>query len=31
MDYVRRLDPKAFMTVIEINEVRYQPKQKNNQ
>ena len=31
MDYVRKLDPKAFMTVIEINEVRYQPKQKHKE
>ena len=28
MDYVHRLDPKAFITVYSVNEVRYQPKQK---
>lgn len=26
MDYVKATDPKAFVTVIEVNEVRYQPK-----
>ena len=26
MDYVRRLDPKAFVTVYSVNEIRYQPK-----
>ena len=26
MDYVRRVDPKAFVTVLSVNEVRYQPK-----
>jgi len=26
MDYVRRVDPKAFVTVYSVNEVRYQPK-----
>jgi len=28
MDYMRRTDPKAFMTVYSVNEVRYQPKSK---
>ena len=26
MDYVKRTDPKAFVTVIEVNELNYQPK-----
>ena len=26
MDYVRRIDPKAFVTVYSVNEIRYQPK-----
>lgn len=26
MDYVRRIDPKAFVTVYAVNEMRYQPK-----
>lgn len=26
MDYVRRVDPTAFVTVISVNELRYQPK-----
>lgn len=26
MDFIRRTDPKAFVTVISINEVSYQPK-----
>lgn len=26
MDYVRKLDPKAFVTVYSVNEIRYQPK-----
>jgi len=26
MDYIRRVDPKAFVTVYSVNEVRYQPK-----
>lgn len=26
MDYVRKVDPKAFVTVYSVNEVRYQPK-----
>ena len=28
MDYVRRVDPKAFVTVLAVNEVKYQPKSK---
>lgn len=28
MDYVRKLDPKAFVTVYAVNEMRYQPKKK---
>jgi len=28
MDYVRKVDPKAFVTVYSVNEIRYQPKQK---
>jgi len=26
MDYIRRTDPKAFVTVYSVNEVRYIPK-----
>jgi uncharacterized membrane-anchored protein YitT (DUF2179 family) len=26
MDFVRRIDPKAFVTVYSVNEIRYQPK-----
>ena len=26
MEYVRRVDPKAFVTVYSVNEMRYQPK-----
>ena len=26
MDYVRKTDPKAFVTVLAVNELRYQPK-----
>lgn len=26
MDFVRRVDPKAFVTVYSVNEMRYQPK-----
>ena len=29
MDYVRKVDPKAFVTVIAVNEMRYQPKTKS--
>ena len=28
MDYVKKLDPKAFVTVYAVNEIRYQPKFK---
>ena len=28
MDYVRKTDPKAFVTVYSVNEIRYQPKLK---
>ena len=28
MDYVQKLDPKAFVTVYAVNEIRYQPKVK---
>ena len=28
MDYVREIDPKAFVTVYSVNEVRYQPKDR---
>lgn len=28
MDYVRRVDPKAFVTVYSVNEIRYQPKKQ---
>ena len=28
MDYVRVVDPKAFVTVYSVNEMRYQPKMK---
>jgi len=27
MDYVKKVDPKAFVTVLAVNEVKYQPKQ----
>ena len=26
MDFVKKTDPKAFMTVYSVNEVNYQPK-----
>ena len=26
MDFVRKTDPKAFVTVYSVNEIRYQPK-----
>ena len=29
MDYVRKVDPKAFVTVYSVNDMRYQPKTKN--
>lgn len=28
MDYIKAIDPRAFVTVISINEIRYQPKQR---
>ena len=28
MDYVKKVDPKAFVTVLAVNEVKYQPKSK---
>ena len=28
MDYVRKVDPKAFVTVVSVSEVSYQPKTK---
>lgn len=28
MDYIRKTDPKAFVTVYSVNEIRYQPKMK---
>ena len=28
MDFVRKTDPKAFVTVYSVNEMRYQPKIK---
>lgn len=29
MDFVKKLDPKAFITVYAVSEMRYQPKNKN--
>ena len=26
MDFVKKVDPKAFVTVYAVNEIRYQPK-----
>ena len=26
MDYVRKIDPKAFVTVYSVSDMRYQPK-----
>ena len=28
MDFIRKTDPKAFVTVYSVNEVRYTPKKK---
>ena len=28
MDYVRKVDPKAFVTVYSVSEMRYQPKER---
>lgn len=30
MDYIRKTDPKAFVTVYSVSDMRYQPKVKNN-
>ena len=29
MDHLKRVDPKAFVTVIEVNELNYQPKNRS--
>lgn len=29
MDFVRKTDPKAFVTVYSVSDMRYQPKKKN--
>lgn len=26
MDFVKKIDPKAFVTVYSVSEIRYQPK-----
>lgn len=31
MEFIRKTDPKAFVTVYSVNEIRYQPKIKSNQ
>ena len=28
MDYIRKVDPKAFVTVYSVSDMRYQPKIK---
>lgn len=28
MDYLWKVDPKAFVTVYSVNEIKYQPKVK---
>jgi uncharacterized membrane-anchored protein YitT (DUF2179 family) len=28
MDYIRKVDPKAFVTVYSVSDLRYQPKKK---
>ena len=28
MDYIRKVDPKAFVTVYSVSDMRYQPKTK---
>ena len=28
MDYIRKIDPKAFVTVYSVSDMRYQPKIK---
>lgn len=30
MDYVKKVDPTAFVTVIEVNELNYMPKKRND-
>lgn len=30
MDHIKKVDPKAFVTVIEVNELNYQPKRREN-
>ncbi len=30
MEYVKKVDPKAFVTVYSVNELRYQPKEKKS-
>lgn len=30
MEFIRKTDPKAFVTVYSVSEIRYQPKVKNN-
>jgi uncharacterized membrane-anchored protein YitT (DUF2179 family) len=30
MDFIRQVDPKAFVTVYSVNEMRYQPKIKKD-
>jgi uncharacterized membrane-anchored protein YitT (DUF2179 family) len=30
MDFVKKLDPKAFVTVYAVNEIRYQPKVRSH-
>jgi uncharacterized membrane-anchored protein YitT (DUF2179 family) len=30
MEFIRKTDPKAFVTVYAVNEVRYQPKIRND-
>ena len=29
MDYIKAVDPRAFVTVISVNEAQYQPKNPN--
>ncbi|MBQ2017128.1 MAG: DUF2179 domain-containing protein [Alphaproteobacteria bacterium] len=31
MEFVRKTDPKAFVTVYSVSEMRYQPKVKPNE
>ena len=30
MDFIKKNDPKAFVTVYAVNEMQYQPKEKNS-